>query len=52
MRSSGGGPDTYFFDTGITHALGPNLQLDFRVGTGLNDDAEHLFPGPGRLWRR
>ena len=51
VRSSGGGPDTYFFDAGVTHALGPNLQLDFRVGTGLNDEAEDLFAGAGVIWR-
>ncbi len=51
-RASAGGPETYFFDTGVTHALGPNLQVDVRIGTGLNSAAEDLFVGAGVIWRR
>lgn len=52
VPSSSGGPETYFFDSGITRGLGPNFQLDLRVGAGLNSAADDFFVGAGLIWRR
>ena len=46
-----GGPETYFFDSGLTKTLGANLQLDIRLGAGLNSAADDLFAGAGLIWR-
>jgi len=47
----GGGPETYFFDAGLTKSLSPNLQLDLRAGVGLNSAADDWFTGAGLIWR-
>jgi hypothetical protein len=47
-----GGPSTSYLDAGITRLLSNDLQLDFRVGVGLDDDADDLFVGVGVAWRR
>lgn len=52
IPSDSGGPETYFFDAGVTKALGANLQLDLRGGVGLNSAADDLFVGAGIIWRR
>jgi len=35
------------FDTGLTHALGENEQLDFSIGRGLTEAAPDWFIGVG-----
>jgi hypothetical protein len=52
VRASAGRPETYFLDAGITKGLGPDFQLDLRVGTGLNSAADDLFVGAGLIWRK
>ncbi len=52
MPSDRGRPETYFFDTGLTHGVRPNLQLDLRAGVGLNSAAADFFVGAGLIWRR
>lgn len=47
-----GGPSTSYLDAGITRLLSNDLQLDFRVGVGLDDDADDLFAGIGVAWRK
>jgi hypothetical protein len=37
----------HFINGGITYLVNNNLQLDWRVGTGLNDNSEDLFAGAG-----
>jgi hypothetical protein len=36
---------------GLTWQLTPNLQLDWRIGTGLNEEAEDFFTGVGFVIR-
>jgi hypothetical protein len=38
-------------DAGITYLLGEDLQLDARVGTGLNGNDNEWFWGVGVVWR-
>ncbi len=52
LPASAGGPDTYTFDTGLTYSFGPDLQVDLRVGFGLNSAADDFFAGAGVVWRR
>lgn len=52
VPSSSGGPESYFFDAGVTRGLGPDLQLDVRAGVGLNSAADDYFVGAGLIWRR
>jgi len=42
----GAGPQP-FFDTGLTFKVTPNVQLDGRVGLGLNQHADEFFTGAG-----
>jgi hypothetical protein len=51
FSSSGGGPDTHFLNAGLTRLVGPDLQLDARVGAGLNSAADDYFVGVGLSWR-
>ena len=44
------GPEHYF-NTGLTHLLDNNTQLDFRVGLGLNGRADDWFTGAGVSFR-
>jgi hypothetical protein len=47
-EESEGGDATFYGDAGVTYLLGPNLQLDARLGTGLNDEANtDVFLGAG-----
>ena len=43
--------DTHFANGGFTYLITNNLQLDIRVGIGLNDEADDLFTGAGVSWR-
>jgi hypothetical protein len=49
---SGGGEHTRYVDTGITASIAPNVQVDVRVGVGLNGTAHDYFLGAGfaRRW--
>ena len=44
--------ETHYLNGGVTLALSDNMQLDARVGAGLNDDAADLFSGVGFVVRR
>jgi len=44
--SADGGP-AHSFDTGLTHLLRPNLQLDVAAGIALSEDADDAFVGLG-----
>jgi hypothetical protein len=42
------GDATLYGNAGVTYLLGPDLQLDARIGTGLNDEADtDIFVGAG-----
>lgn len=43
---AGGRPQNYF-DSGMTYLLNNNLQLDVRLGVGLNPSADDFFAGTG-----
>ncbi|MCB0337559.1 MAG: transporter, partial [Bdellovibrionales bacterium] len=43
--------DQHFMGTGFTYLVNDNMQLDARVGTGLNDASEDLFTGAGVVFR-
>jgi hypothetical protein len=43
-------PENYF-NGGLTYGVTDNLQLDARVGLGLNEQADDLFTGLGASWR-
>ncbi|MFQ5747423.1 MAG: transporter [Gemmatimonadota bacterium] len=47
-----GGPDTSFLDAGLTLGLGPDLQIDWRAGIGLDDPGPNYFTGLGVAIRR
>jgi len=47
-----GGPDTHFLDAGFTLGLGPDFQLDWRAGIGLDDPEPNYFTGLGFALRR
>ena len=47
-----GGPESSYFDAGLTRLLSNDLQLDVRVGVGLDRDAADYFAGVGVAWRR
>jgi hypothetical protein len=38
-------------DGGLTFAINDNLQLDWRAGVGLNEEADDFFTGIGFAWR-
>ncbi|MCZ6824780.1 MAG: transporter, partial [Gemmatimonadetes bacterium] len=38
-------------DVGVTYLLGPSLQLDMRVGLGLDGPRPNYFLGTGASWR-
>ena len=40
-----------FADAGVTYLLGPSLQLDMRVGLGLDGQRPNYFLGAGASWR-
>ncbi len=51
-REEAEGDATRYLDAGVTWLLGPELQLDARVGRGLGDDAAEWFAGAGVVVRR
>lgn len=46
-----GGDATQYVDTGVTFALSDDLQLDARIGFGLNDPSPERFVGAGVVAR-
>jgi hypothetical protein len=50
-REEARGPNTAAFQTGVTHQLSPNFQLDVRVARRLTDDGPDLLVGAGVSWR-
>jgi hypothetical protein len=42
-----GGPATRYVDAGLTYLIGTDVQLDVRLGAGLNDAAAKGFAGAG-----
>ena len=49
-ENRGGGANNYL-DAGITWILKPNLQLDWRIGVGLQDPDPNWFTGAGLSFR-
>jgi len=49
--SSDSGRDAHFFNTGVTYLVNKDLQLDVRVGLGLNEEAGDFFTGVGFVKR-
>lgn len=45
------GPETGYLDAGLTRLLSPDLQIDLRVGVGVNDPEPEYFAGAGLAWR-
>ncbi len=45
------GDATQYVDTGVTFALSSSLQLDGRIGFGLNDPSPERFVGVGAVFR-
>ena len=43
-------PNPFLFDTGITHLIRPNFQLDFSGGIRLNNNAPRGFISAGFSW--
>lgn len=41
----------HFFSPGLHFTATPNLELGFRVGWGLNDEAPNFFSNAGVGWR-
>lgn len=46
-----GGPDTHYLDGGLTFGVSSDLQLDARIGFGLNDPSPEWFAGVGAVVR-
>lgn len=46
-----GGPDTHYLDGGVTFGVSSDLQLDARIGFGLNDPSPEWFAGVGAVVR-
>ncbi len=42
---------THYLNGGLTYAMTSNIQLDARVGFGLNEDADDFFTGTGLSFR-
>jgi hypothetical protein len=45
------GSRTLYFQTGVTHLLSPDLQLDCRVARRVIDDGVDFLFGVGVSWR-
>ena len=41
----------HYLDGGLTYLLSPVVQLDWRIGMGLNEEADDLFTGVGLSFR-
>jgi hypothetical protein len=41
------GAPEHYLDGGLTYKFTPNLQIDWRIGIGLNEHAEDMFTGVG-----
>jgi hypothetical protein len=50
-REEARGPNTVTFQTGVTHLLGPDLQLDARVARRLTEDGPDFLIAFGGSWR-
>jgi hypothetical protein len=50
-REEDRGPNTVTFQTGATHLLSPDLQLDARIARRLTDDGPDFLIGIGASWR-
>jgi hypothetical protein len=50
-RESAGGPATEYVDTGLSYLVSKDLQLDVRVGAGLNAPRPNWFTGLGASFR-
>lgn len=50
-REEDRGPSTLVFQTGVTHLLSPDLQLDARVARRLTDAGPDFLLGIGASWR-
>jgi hypothetical protein len=50
-RESAGGSATGYLDTGLTYLVSKDLQLDIRVGAGLNAPRPNWFTGLGASFR-
>ena len=50
-REEARGPNTATFQTGVTHLLGPDLQLDARIARRMTDDGPDILIGLGGSWR-
>jgi hypothetical protein len=48
---SKGGPNGAFVDIAVGHLLNPNTQIDFRIGTGLNQSRDGWLVGAGVAFR-
>lgn len=51
MPLSDGGPDANFADAGVAYLLNPQTQIDFRLGTGFDQNREGWFLGFGVAYR-
>ncbi len=43
--------DAHFLNGGLTYLVHKDFQIDFRVGVGLNEEADDFFTGIGFSWR-
>jgi len=41
----------HFINGGFTYLITNNLQIDWRAGFGVNEEAEDFFTGVGLSWR-
>lgn len=44
-------PVEHYIDSGFTYSVNNDLQLDFRIGIGLNEDSDDYFVGTGIVKR-
>jgi hypothetical protein len=51
MPASVGGPTSTFADAGVTYLLDKATQVDFRIGSGLNQQRDGWFIGAGVAFR-
>ena len=41
----------HFLNAGFTYLINNNFQIDWRIGAGLNEEADDFFTGVGFAWR-